>query len=234
MHPYFVFMPSLYSSFHTIRLYHPHFSVFALRKLCGMVPWTKLGVSTQYTVHTMYKMLCSSHCHALATNLKFQLRTPDAFLISILGRFHCSCICCVTVCVCLSLSHTHTLTPTHIEHEGADGLVWSRLDSPLLPPLPERGLSAGDQDDSLSWKRFPEDTYFITSTVYTVHYVCTYITDNNSIGSHSHRPRTQMNGRSHHTHNYCLPYHMDTLTYHPPSSDTLLRMRLVNVRVFTI
>ena len=35
-----------------------------------MVPWTKLGVSTQYTVHTMYKMLCSSHCHA---NLKFQL-----------------------------------------------------------------------------------------------------------------------------------------------------------------
>ena len=58
-------------------------------------------------------------------------------------------------CVCLSLSHTHTLTltPTHTQREGADDLVWSRLASPLLPVLPERGLSAGDQDDSLSWKR---------------------------------------------------------------------------------
>ena len=72
---------------------------------------------------------------------------------------HMQWCCCVTVCVCVSLSQTHTLTPTHTQREGADDLVWSRLDSPLLPPLPERGLSAGDQDDSLSWKRFPEHTY---------------------------------------------------------------------------
>ena len=67
------------------------------------------------------------------------------------------------VCVSLSLK----LTPTHTERERADDFVWSRLDSPLLPPLPERGLSAGDQDDSPSWKRFPEDTYSTGTYTYT-------------------------------------------------------------------
>ena len=77
---------------------------------------------------------------------------------------------CDCVCVSLSLSQTHSLKPTHPHTQ--DVKVLSRLDSPLLPPLPVRGLSAGDQDDSL---RFPEDTYmyFSTSTVHVC--VCTYI-----------------------------------------------------------
>ena len=78
-------------------------------------------------------------------------------------------LCCVTVCV---FSQTHTLTPTHTEREGADDLVWSRLDSPLLPPLPERSLSAGDQDDSLSLKRFPENTYNLLYIMYIHSGVC--------------------------------------------------------------
>ena len=72
-------------------------------------------------------------------------------------------------CVCLSLSYSNTQTHTHTEHEGADDLVWSRLDSPLLPPLPERGLAAGDQDDSLSWKRFPVLSHLLYIHMYVPH-----------------------------------------------------------------
>ena len=82
---------------------------------------------------TQVKMYCKRG------NSKFQL-------VSILGRFHCSCMilcCCVTVCV----SQTNSLKPTHPHTQ--DVKVLSRLDSPLLPPLPVRSLSAGDQDDSL-------------------------------------------------------------------------------------
>ena len=67
---------------------------------------------------------------------------------------------CDCVLLYVSLSQTHTRTQ-----------VWSRLASPLLPPLPERDHSAGDQDDSLSWKGFPEDTII----VHVCMYVCTYI-----------------------------------------------------------
>ena len=69
----------------------------------------------------------------------FMHNSNDIMLVDLLL---CDCVCS------LRLTHSHT------ECEGADDLVWSRLDSPLLPPIPERGLSAGDQDDSLSWKGF--------------------------------------------------------------------------------
>ena len=76
---------------------------------------------------------------------------------------------CDCVCVSLSLSNslTQAHTPTHTRCEGAVEVGFT-----LLPPLPVRGRSAGDQDDSL---RFPEDTYmyFSTSTVHVC--VCTYI-----------------------------------------------------------
>ena len=65
---------------------------------------------------------------------------------------------CVLLHVSLSQTHTHTQ-------------VWSRLASPLLPPFPERDHSAGDQDDSLSWKGFPEDT----SIVYVPTYIIIHI-----------------------------------------------------------
>ena len=73
--------------------------------------------------------------------------------------------CCVTVCV-LSLTPTHNVKVL---------MIWCglRLDSPLLPPLPERGLSAGDQDNSLSWKRFREDTYTLSHLLYIS--TCMYI-----------------------------------------------------------
>ena len=79
---------------------------------------------------------------------------------------------CDCVCVCLSLILTHS--HPHTRREGADDLVWSRLDSPLLPPLPERGHSAGDQDDSLSWKGFAEDTYmYVQSHLLYMNVCCT-------------------------------------------------------------
>ena len=72
----------------------------------------------------------------------------------------------MTLCVCpLSNSHTHT----HTEREGAEDtdrgsydLVWSRLDSPL---------SAGDQDDSLS---FPVIIHIQEcASVWPTQYTCT-------------------------------------------------------------
>ena len=65
--------------------------LFIFLSLCSQVahawymPWsvkwntTKLGVSTQYTA---YQMLCSSHCHALATNLT-------------LAKLICCCLLCM-------------------------------------------------------------------------------------------------------------------------------------------
>ena len=73
------------------------------------------------------------------------------------------------MCVCLSLILTHS--HPHTRREGA---VLSRLDSPLLPPLPERGLYAGDHDDSLSWKGFAEDTYmYVQSHLLYMNVCCT-------------------------------------------------------------
>ena len=82
------------------------------------------------------------------------------------------------MCVCLSLILTHS--HPHTRREGADDLVWSKLDSPLLPPLPERGLperglSAGDQDDSLSWKGFGGHLHVCTITS-IVHECMLYLT----------------------------------------------------------
>ena len=100
--------------------------------------------------------------YSFPSEVRWEIPTENT---SIKWRFfplfmHMQWCCCVTVCVCLSLILTHS--HPHTRREGADDLVWSRLDSPLLPPLPERGHSAGDQDDSLSWKRFREDTYTLS------------------------------------------------------------------------
>ena len=71
-------------------------------------------------------------------------------------------ICCPTAVWC----HTYV--------GWAKYLVWSRLDSPLLSPLPERGLSAGDQDDSLSLK---EPDFLRTLILYHIYrtFICMYV-----------------------------------------------------------
>ena len=68
----------------------------------------------------------------------------------------CDCVCSLK----LTRSHPHTLTTTHTQRDGADDLVWSRLDSPLLPPLHERGLTRMIVSDIL------KTPTIITSTVH--------------------------------------------------------------------